>query len=253
MSENKKKSWKKLKNIVEFFWPYYDPLTEKQIIDRKNREEEFSRKNVETKLEDVKDKIKIDFMLEQAEKLFMDEDKRVESVERKCAIIIGFSGVAIMLSFGFIETLFGEPSMSNINIALLFLMFLIVNIHLITALIHSVGGLRKRNYERFNEEDFLNLAEAADPKKQLAALYIECRVKNFRAINLKVDSMHLATQFFKRALIAAFVVAVTIFVFNIYSTSLKKPGPAPKASKASPVIKANPPSASTSYKEPEKK
>jgi hypothetical protein len=69
MSENKKKSWKKLKNIVEFFWPYYDPLTEKQIIDRKNREEEFSRKNVETKLEDVKDKIKIDFMLEQAEKV----------------------------------------------------------------------------------------------------------------------------------------------------------------------------------------
>ena len=117
-----------------------------------------------------------------------------------------------------------------------FLMFLIVNIYLITALVHSVGGLKKRKYNRFSEEDFLNLPKAADPKRQLAALYIEYRVKNFRAINLKVDSMHLATQFFKRALIAAFVVAVAIFVFNIYSSSIKKPAPAPKTSKAQTVI-----------------
>jgi hypothetical protein len=239
MSEKKKDNWKTLKKIIEFFWPYYSPFTKEQIQNQKKWVENYSREKVEPKFENIQDEKTIDFMLDQAEKLFDDEDRRVESVERKCAIITGFSGVAIMLSFGFIETLFSETSMNTSNVIFLFLMFFFVNIYLITALIYSVEGIKKRNYFRVEERDFIGLPTVANPKKQMAVLYIEKRVKNFRAINLKVDSMHFAILFFKRALITALIFAVAIFIFNIYPKVSSNP-PEQMTPKVQAVIKANP-------------
>ena len=239
MNVIRKKKWQGLKKIFEFIWPYYDSYTKEQLRNMKNREKSYSKDNLEEEFKYVKDDKTIDFILEQAEKLFDDEDKRVENIERKCSIITGFSGLAIMLSFGFVETLFKETSMNTVNLIFLFLMFFIVNIYLIAALINAVGGLKKRDYFRVNETNFIVIAKSTSPKIKLAALYIENRVKNFRVINRKVDRMHLATQFFKRALIAAFLIAVCIFSFNIYSTYSSKLNSESKKSDCSVIIKTN--------------
>ncbi|MCK4826546.1 hypothetical protein KA005_62970 [bacterium] len=204
-----------LRNIREFFWPILEPFSEEQIKSQEERIEKYSRENFQSAIKDIEDEKTIELILGQAEKLFSDEDNRLESVERKCAIIIGFSGVAIMLSFGFIQILFDKSNISLLNLTSLFMAFLFVNIYLVKALLCSVQGLTRKGYYRTDEKDIYDLVGATHPKKQIASVYIENRVKNFSVINEKVDHMHMAILFFKRALIAAFTIALIYFLIRI--------------------------------------
>jgi hypothetical protein len=218
MDEKPKSARDRLSNIREFFWPILEPFSEEQIKKEKKRIEKYSRDSIQTAIEGLHDEKPIELMLDQAEKLFTDEGNRLENVERKCAIITGFSGIAVMLSFGFIKILFEKSNIGLLDMVTFFTTFLIVNIYLLRALLYSVEGLKRKGYFHTTEKDILDLVGSNHPKRHLISVYLENRVKNFSAINSKVDSMQMAILFFKRALIAVFIIALVYFLIKIAIT-----------------------------------
>jgi hypothetical protein len=215
MEEKSKGIKDRLRDIREFFWPILEPFTDEQIERQKRRLEKYTKENIQSEIQGIKAPKTIDLMLDLAEKLLDDEERRLETVERKAAIIVGFSGVAIMLSFGFIKFLFEKSDISLFNMIIFFLMFIFVNGYFVRALVFSVEALRKAEYHRTKEKDLLDLTGSTSGKKYLISVYIENRVRNSEVINRKVDNMHMGISFFKRALIAVFIIGYIYFLIRV--------------------------------------
>lgn len=200
-----------LKKIREIFWPKLDSFTKLQLKRREEQIERYSKENIRLRLGQVKDTAALDTLLELAEKLSRDEELRVENVERKAALILGFSGIMITLNLSFMKFSLDSYRDRFSVIFFLFLMFVSAGSYLLRALLYSVDALRRRSYDKLGEGDILQLIESGDEKKELISLYLEKRVRNFDVVNDKVSSMHMAVLFFKRSLLALFLFTAIYF------------------------------------------
>ena len=84
----------------------------------------------------------------------------------------------------------------------------------------SIKALERRNYFSLSEKDFL-ITDAGDEfTKKLILMVANKTKKNSNTINSKVDSMVMAQEYFKRAIVVVSLYAFVLLFFYISKSNL---------------------------------
>lgn len=197
-----------LKNIRECIWPLLDPL------------EEIKPKEI--KVEDCKweENEEIDLMLNYIEKYSASEDSRKSQVESKATIFIGIFGVVITVLLNLVKDIIVKDTSTanNGSSIVVVLVMILAIIYLCRAIWFSIKTLERRRYYSFGFPDFMFIKSEIKKKQIIVKQYNNLK-KNQLEINLKVDYMTMAQEYFKRAII---VVAGFSILILINETILNK-------------------------------
>jgi hypothetical protein len=184
-------------NIREFFWP----LLEKEEVN--------SVKPLT--IEDISvDSVNLEKALEYTLKKFEREEDRKKSVETKASLFIGTISVVTSVIVGITSVLINKNDFTTGTTTLIFLLF-ILTIYMARTIWFSVQTLERRNYHVISIQDFLLTGPKDDYNKKLIVEFANMITKNSTTINRKVDSMVMAQEYFKRA-----IVIVTLFSFALF-------------------------------------
>lgn len=193
---------KTFKNIREFFWP----LLEKGDIPEPPMLNEESICVNSSHLKDT---------LEYTIGCYEAESERKKIVENKSSLFIGTISVVTSVVIGVTSVL---VKVSDFNIAITLLVFLlfILTLYMSRTVWFSIKALERKNYHSITVSDFL-ISDSDDAyfKKLIAEISNKIR-RNSLTINSKVDSMTMAQEYFKRAIV---VVAIYAFVILMYFVS----------------------------------
>ncbi|MDQ0214937.1 hypothetical protein J2S13_001336 [Oikeobacillus pervagus] len=195
-----------IKNIREFIWPLLDPLEEHDVL-------QIGEEDCDWEEEDL------DLMLEYANKYYESEEERKKDVESKSTIFIGTFGVTATILIYLSKDLILNNSViqSPFMIILIFLMTLSI-IYLCRAIWFSIKALQRQNYYRLSFPRFM-LENNVNKKKRLIVKLYNYSKKNSETINLKVDFMTMAQEYFKRVVVL--VSLFSILVLGKYLLSYK--------------------------------
>jgi len=175
-------------NFREIIWPLLAPLEEtspKQIS-----EADCKWNNDET-----------DMMLEYVEKYSISEEKRKKEVESKSTLFIGTFGVATAILINLVkDMLFNETVPHTAFVLFLICMMTLAIIYLCRAIWFSIKALERRNYSTMGFPNFM-LSDCTDKKQRIIIKYYNNTKKNQDEINIKVDYMTMAQEYFKRAIV----------------------------------------------------
>lgn len=184
---------KVLSNSRELFWPLLEPLDE--VIPKQINESDCNWENEDT-----------DMILKYVENYMESEDKRRKEVESKSTLFIGSFGVATAVLINMTnEMIFNTPvSQTPLRLLLICMMTLAI-VYLCRAIWFSIKVLERRKYYTTGFPGFM-LSDSDAKKQQLIIRQYNNTKKNQEEINIKVDFMTMAQEYFKRA-----IVIVTIF------------------------------------------
>lgn len=191
------------KNIRECIWPLLEPL------------EEIKPKEV--KVEDCNWKENdIDLMLNYIEKYSASEDSRKSQVESKATVFIGIFGVVITVLLNLVKDIIVKDTSSTNNGIKIAIVLVIIPaiIYLCRAIWFSIKTLERRRYYSFGFPDFMFIDSEIKKKQIIVKQYNDIK-KNQLEINLKVDYMTMAQEYFKRAIIVVSVFSILIFVIEV--------------------------------------
>lgn len=193
---------KMINNIREFFWPLLEkhPIAQPDLI----RKEDIT---VDSSL--------LEKTLGYAIENYKEETERKKTVEGKSSLFIGTISVVTSVIIGVTSVL---VKTSNFNLAVSSLVFLlfILTVYMSRTVWFSIQALERRSYFTISINDFLINDTNGDYYKRLIAEITNKIRKNSLTINSKVDSMTMAQEYFKRAII---VVAIYSFVILLYFMS----------------------------------
>jgi hypothetical protein len=193
---------KMINNIREFFWPLLEkhPIAQPDLI----RKEDIT---VDNSL--------LEKTLGYAIENYKEETERKKTVEGKSSLFIGTISVVTSVIIGVTSVLIKT---SNFNLAVSSLVFLlfILTVYMSRTVWFSIQALERRSYFTISINDFLINDTNGDYYKRLIAEITNKIRKNSLTINSKVDSMTMAQEYFKRAII---VVAIYSFVILLYFMS----------------------------------
>lgn len=190
------------KNIREFFWP----LLEKDEISAPPM---LHKNNISVDSSHLKD------TLEYTINCYEAESDRKKTVESKSSLFIGTISVVTSVVIG-VTSLLVKVSDFNIAITLLVFLLFVLTLYMSRTVWFSIKALERKNYYSISVTDFL-IDDANDDyfKKLIAEITNKIR-KNSLTINSKVDSLTMAQEYFKRAIV---VVSVYAFVILLYFVS----------------------------------
>ncbi len=194
-------------NIREILWPLLEPL--KKSSPKKISESDCMWNNNDT-----------DMILKYIEKYSESEEKRKKEVESKSTIFIGTFGVATAVLINLIKDMVLNNTVAYTPFRLFLICMMTLSIiYLCRAIWFSIKALERRNYYTMGFPDFM-LTECDDKKKKIIIMQYNNVKKNQHEINVKVDYMTMAQEYFKRAII---VVALFSFIVLMnYVLSYKK-------------------------------
>lgn len=181
-----------LKTIREFFWPMLDPLEPNSIQDIKLDDCSLSRSEIQ-------------FELKCMEEYKKSEDDRRKDVEGKATIFIGTFAVATTVLINLAKEFIFNSNTTVIffkNIVIILISLTII--YLCKAIQFSIKTLERRNYRTLGFPKFMFTDEDNKELKVLVMQYNAIK-KNQEEINIKVDYMTMAQEFFKRAVNTVFV------------------------------------------------
>lgn len=188
------------KKIREFIWPLLDELEEikpKQIVE-----------------EDCKfDNDEIDLMLKYIEKYSDSEDKRITQVESKATIFIGIFGVVITVLLNLIKSILTQENIS-FNTSIISTILILAVIYLCRAIWFAIKALERRNYHKLGFPNFM-LENCPSKKKKILIKEYNNIKKNQLEINIKVDYMTMAQEYFKRAIIVVAGFSIIILINEV--------------------------------------
>lgn len=184
----------KLSDVREFFWPLLEPLNSKEkrhitIDDISVQEEE------------------LDTALDMAIKYYDSEEKRVSEIESKSTIFIGSIGFTVIILIGVTrEYIFNQNLQYNLFTVISTMMWIVIVTYLAMTVWYSIKALEKKAYHKLSYSDFI--ASNENYKRQIILKVVSKTRENHANVNLKVDYMTMAQEYFKRAI-------VTIVVYSI--------------------------------------
>lgn len=202
------KTSKILKDIREVLWPILDPLEDDVKIKTINESDcEFNEQEVDLALKYIDD-------------YKNSEDSRRKDVESKATIFIGTFGVATTVLINLAkEFIFNSQTTNTVfNMVVIGLISLTI-IYLCRAIHFAIKALQKRNYHSLGFPDFM-LSDCNDKKKQLLIRQYNSINRNREEINIKVDYMNMAQEYFKRSIVT--VAGITIIILLKYINSYLK-------------------------------
>lgn len=175
-------------NFREMVWPLLAPLEE--ISPRQISEADCNWNNDE-----------IDMMLEYVEKYSTSEEERKKEVESKSTLFIGTFGVATAILINLVkDMLFNNAVPHTPFVLFLISMMTLAIIYLCRAIWFSIKALKRRNYSSLGFPNFM-LSDCTDKKQKIIIRYYNNTKKNQDEINIKVDYMTMAQEYFKRAIL----------------------------------------------------
>ena len=187
-----------LKSIREFFWPKLEPSEPETTKILSEKDCKFSSSDIELELKYIDEYKK-------------SEETRKQNVENKATIFIGTFAVATTVLINLVkEFLINTPQLFIVPTWLFIILISITIIYLCRAILFSIEALKRRNYYTLGFPEFM-LSGDADKKLQLFVKQYNCTKENQKVINLKVDYMTMAQEFFKRA-VAAVIILTSLLV-----------------------------------------
>ncbi len=194
-----KKARKVFIDIRELIWPLLEPLEE-------SKQNEINETDCFWNIKEE------DFILRYVEKYSESEENRKKEVESKSTIFIGTFGVvtAVLISLTK-ELILNDSAPVTFSKLLLICMMTLAIIYLCRAIWFSIKALERRKYYTMGFPKFM-LNESTDKKRQIIIMQYNNTKKNQDEINIKVDYMTMAQEYFKRAIVVVATFSVIVFV-----------------------------------------
>jgi hypothetical protein len=189
------------RRVREFFWPLLEkevpPTLEEMTIESIHVNEKYLEKT-------------LDYII----KRFEAEEDRKKVVESKSSLFIGTISVVTSVAI-VVTTSLVNANGFNAPLCLLIVLLVILTIYMTRTIWFSIQALERRNYHLISVNDFIIPdKESAYYKTLIAGISNKIR-KNYATINSKVDSMVLAQEYFKRAIIVVSLYAFTILLYYL--------------------------------------
>jgi hypothetical protein len=190
---------KVLKNIREFFWPLLDPLDETKVKRIDINDCQVTENEIDLALKYIGDYKK-------------SEDDRRKEVESKATIFIGTFGVATTILINLEKEFILNTNITNSLSNLCFIILITLTIvYLCRAVLFAIKTLQRRKYFIFGFPDYM-LIDYKTKKKNILRDQYNCVSANMKEINIKVDYMTMAQEYFKRAIVVVAVMAILFLI-----------------------------------------
>lgn len=193
-------------NVREFFWPLLEPLKKKDF-------EPFNIGDLTVEENDL------DKCYDLTLRYYDSEDERKKTIESKSTIFVSAIGfvIAILLSMAT-----GLLLNSKIQLGFLtsfsILMWVVIVVYFCRTVWFSIRALERQEYHTIGHKDFT--AGGKDYRRKLITDIINKTRKNSQTINLKVDNMVMAQEYFKRGIVATVVYSLVAGIYGlIFKTS----------------------------------
>lgn len=181
---------KKLRSLLfrirELLWPLLESENEIKC-NEKTIEECLWNKNEES------------MILEYIEIYSKSEENRNTKIESKSMIFIGTFSVIIALLTLLIKDINIDSATNTPRQMFLIGAIILIIIYLCRAIWFSIKALERREYHTLGFPDFM-FSNSTEKKKKIILKCYNNTKKNQRIINLKVDYMTMAQEYFKRAI-----------------------------------------------------
>lgn len=149
---------------------------------------------------------------------YNSEADRRKSIEGKASLFIGTISVVTSVVLGVTSILVKENDF-DITMSALLVLLLVLTLYMSRTIWFSIQALERKNYYSISVNDFLINDLNDEYYKKLIAEITNKINRNALTINSKVDSMTMAQEYFKRA-----IVVVTLYSFLILLLFISKSG-----------------------------
>ena len=189
------------KNAREFFWPLLEPLKKK----------EFDALKVDDLT--VKDD-DLDTCYDLTLKYYDSENERAKTIESKSTIFIAAIGFVISILLSMSTGLLLNPKIQlGFLTSFSVLMWGVIVIYFCRTVWFSIKALERQEYHSIGHKDYVK--EKKDYKRELITDIINKTRKNSGTINLKVDNMVMAQEYFKRGIIAVVLYSLIAGIYGL--------------------------------------
>lgn len=192
-----------LKNLRGFFWPSLEPEPPEEPS---FLEEEGLKLNTDHQ----KDLLK--YVLE----YYNSENDRKKTVETKSSLFISIISVVTTIVLG-VTTVLVKTSDFNFWLLILVGLLVLLTIYMSRTIWFSLKALERKTYHTVSPEDFLS-APADNYYAHLVVRITNKTRRNSVTINEKVDSMVLAQEYFKRAIVTTSIYSISVMGVFIVNT-----------------------------------
>jgi hypothetical protein len=150
---------------------------------------------------------------------YNSESERRKGVESKASLFIGTISVVTSVVLGVTSILVKENEFDMAVLALIVLLF-ILTLYMSRTIWFSIQALERKSYHSISVRDFL-LSDPHDQYfKKLIAEFANKVNKNISTINGKVDSMTMAQEYFKRAIVTVVLYSFIILLYFISKSAV---------------------------------
>jgi len=192
--------------VREFFWPVLDPLKKKDF-------EPFNVGDLTVEENDL------DRCYDLTLRYYDSENERKKAIESKSTIFIGSIGFVIAILLSMATGLLLNPKIQlGFLTSLSIFMWVVIVVYFCRAVWFSIRALERQEYHTIGHKDYV--AGGKDYRRKLITDIIDKTRKNSRTINLKVDNMVMAQEYFKRGIVAAVAYSLVAGIYGlIFKTS----------------------------------
>ena len=174
--------------VREFFWPVLEPLEKKDF-------EPFNTGDLTVEKNDL------DTCYDLTLRYYDSENERKKAIESKSTIFVGSIGFVIAILLGMATGLLLNPKIQlGFLTSFSIFMWAVIVVYFCRAVWFSIRALERQEYHTIGHKDYI--AKEKDYRRKLITDIINKTRKNSRTINLKVDNMVMAQEYFKRGIVA---------------------------------------------------
>jgi hypothetical protein len=194
----------------EFFWPLLEKDKEK---DKKNSL--FSLDVNEITVDSAHLQETLGYVID----CYNSESDRRKGIESKASLFIGTISVVTSVVLGVTSILVKEIEF-DLTVLFLIVLLFILTIYMSRTIWFSIQALERKAYHIFSVEDVLINDSNEEYYKKLIAKIANIIYHNTSIINSKVDSMTMAQEYFKRAIVTVVLYSFIILLFFISKSGI---------------------------------
>ena len=196
---------KKIKKIFLIIREVIWPLLEKK------KEKNGRKSKIEIKINNTN--LKFAYYL--AQKYFDQEEDRNKTIEWKSTILIGILSISMTVLTAFTKFWeFDNTSIYSKIISILAVLFFFLA-YSISSIYYAYRVLQRKSFHIIGHTDFIKLGKEETYLKSIIGVYVNITKQNSKLINEKVDYMTMSQEYFIRAVILIFLIAVILVMKSI--------------------------------------
>ena len=203
----------RIKDIREAIWPLLEPEL------KNGSKPTISPKDIELEENDLT------VCHDLAVKYYEDENDRKSSIESKSTIFVSSIGFTTAILIAVTKDLVLNTKIDSPFTTYIFILLLVaIVVYMARAVWFAIKALERQGYHSIGYKDIVASVKPDNYKAELTSKIINMTIKNHDVINLKVDYMVMAHEYFKRAIILIVIYSITLAVTFPIMNYISKPG-----------------------------